>query len=60
MAKRVRSKRCDRCSNAADVLYRVQYDNSGEWKFICLACYPIVSQNNPAYVYGGTWKAEKC
>ncbi|NJN85294.1 MAG: hypothetical protein HC881_01870 [Leptolyngbyaceae cyanobacterium SL_7_1] len=59
MPKRVRSKSCDRCSIPAEILYRVQYDDSGRWKFVCLTCYPIVSRNNPAYVYGGTWKAEK-
>ncbi|HEY9697220.1 MAG TPA: hypothetical protein V6D10_08160 [Trichocoleus sp.] len=54
-----RIKTCDRCLQSAAVLYRVQYDVSGQWFFLCDRCYPTVSQDNPYYVYGGTWKAQK-
>ncbi|MEO1145095.1 MAG: hypothetical protein AAFY26_05805 [Cyanobacteria bacterium J06638_22] len=56
---RERQKRCDRCHQSAPVLYRAQIDASGTWRFICDACYPLVSQQNPHYNYGGTWKAKK-
>lgn len=56
---RARSKACDRCQQSAPVLYRVQWDESQQWRFVCDDCYPQVSQNNPHYVYGGTWKAQK-
>ena len=56
---RVRRKACDRCQEASLVLYRVQYDASGLWRFVCDRCYRSVSHQNPHYVYGGTWKARK-
>lgn len=56
---RDRQKLCDRCQRLAPVLYRAQIDTSREWQFICDACYPEVSQHNPHYIYGGTWKAKK-
>ena len=59
MARSQRIKLCNRCSQAASVLFRVQYDESGAWIFVCKQCWASVSQNNPFYVYGGTWKADK-
>lgn len=59
MARSLRIKLCDRCSQPASVLFRVQYDESGTWIFVCEQCWAAVSQNNPFYVYGGTWKAQK-
>ncbi|MEO1208170.1 MAG: hypothetical protein AAFX78_01375 [Cyanobacteria bacterium J06638_20] len=56
---RERQKGCDRCHQIAPVLYRAQIDASGTWRFICDDCYPQVSQHNPYYTYGGTWKAKK-
>ncbi|MBD3882381.1 hypothetical protein IFO70_11470 [Phormidium tenue FACHB-886] len=56
---RLRTKRCDRCQQFASVLYRVKFDDSESWAFVCDVCYPAVSQNNPHYTYGGTWKAKK-
>ncbi|MBD1912069.1 MULTISPECIES: hypothetical protein [unclassified Leptolyngbya] len=56
---RQREKVCDRCQNSAPVLYRAQIDDTERWVFICDACYSDVSQNNPHYIYGGTWKAQK-
>ncbi|MBD1851589.1 hypothetical protein [Leptolyngbya sp. FACHB-711] len=56
---RVRIKPCDRCQEPAEVLYRVKVDASEQWIFVCDRCYPSVSQNNPYYAYGGTWKAHK-
>jgi hypothetical protein len=41
------------------ILYRVKYDESAQWSFVCRRCWDSVSQNNPFYVYGGTWKAKK-
>jgi hypothetical protein len=56
---RVRHKLCDRCHQAAPVLYRVQWDDTGVWHFICDACYPALRHQHPDYTYGGTWKAKK-
>ncbi len=57
--KRVRQKVCRFCAKSAPVLYRIRYDESAEWIFVCRHCWERVSHNNPFYVYGGTWKAEK-
>ncbi|MBD0361415.1 MAG: hypothetical protein ICV55_01270 [Coleofasciculus sp. C3-bin4] len=59
MGRLVRVKLCDRCQQSAPVLYRVQYDDSSEWIFVCDRCWSSISQNNSFYVYGGTWKAKK-
>ncbi|HAJ58357.1 MAG TPA: hypothetical protein DCP31_03025 [Cyanobacteria bacterium UBA8543] len=59
MGRSIRIKSCDRCHLLASVLYRVQYDDSGNWVFVCASCWSSISQNNPFYVYGGTWKAHK-
>lgn len=59
MGTRQRDKCCDRCHLGATVLYRVQWDGSGQWQFVCPTCWPEISQHNPNYVYGGTWKAKK-
>ncbi|NJN57346.1 MAG: hypothetical protein HC879_07500 [Leptolyngbyaceae cyanobacterium SL_5_9] len=56
---RSRIKLCDRCTQSAPVLYRVQVDESREWLFICDRCFLTASQDNPHYAYGGTWKARK-
>ncbi|NJL41546.1 MAG: hypothetical protein HC827_15685 [Cyanobacteria bacterium RM1_2_2] len=54
-----RTKLCAGCQQAAPVLFRVQYDASQAWIFVCPACLPTVKENNPHYAYGGTWKASK-
>ncbi|MGI8504255.1 MAG: hypothetical protein ACR2LR_24430 [Hassallia sp.] len=59
MARKTRVKLCDRCSQSAPILYRVKYEENSEWVFICHQCWDQVSQDNPFYVYGGTWKAQK-
>ncbi|MBD2021442.1 hypothetical protein H6F43_14780 [Leptolyngbya sp. FACHB-36] len=56
---RLRQKLCSLCQNSSPVLYRIQHDDSGEWIFVCPTCWAAVSQDNPFYVYGGTWKAQK-
>ncbi len=56
---RIREKICDRCYQPGLILYRVQIDETGEWKFICDRCWPDVRHGNPHYTYGGTWKARK-
>lgn len=54
-----RTKRCACCQETAPVLFRVQYDESKGWGFVCPICLPTVKENNPNYAYGGTWKATK-
>ncbi|MBD2447457.1 hypothetical protein H6G76_09790 [Nostoc sp. FACHB-152] len=55
----IRVKLCELCSQPAPMLYRVKYKEDGEWVFVCPECWPIISTDNPFYVYGGTWKAKK-
>lgn len=57
--KRVRTKACDRCEKAKDVLYRVRVEAEGNWIFVCPICLDAVRPNNPHYQYGGTWKSKK-
>ncbi|PAX54899.1 hypothetical protein [Brunnivagina elsteri] len=56
---RNRIKPCYNCSQTPSLLYRVKYDKEGNWTFLCLECWQQISQNNPFYLYGGTWKAKK-
>jgi hypothetical protein len=56
---RLRHKACTDCQQFEPVLYRIQYDESHQWMFVCRRCWENVSPNNPNYVYGGTWKAKK-
>ncbi|XGV95314.1 MAG: hypothetical protein ACAF41_21520 [Leptolyngbya sp. BL-A-14] len=56
---RSRQKTCSFCKQTASTLYRVQYDASSEWVFACPECWTTISQSNPFYTYGGTWKAKK-
>jgi hypothetical protein len=53
------SKPCDLCSTNSNIRYRIQYQKNGDWKLICFLCWQKVSQDNPFYRYGGTWKARK-
>lgn len=59
MSRPNREKSCDRCSLTVPILYRVKYEEDGDWIFVCDACLPAVKDNNPFYTYGGTWKAKK-
>lgn len=59
MPSTMRVKLCDRCSLSAPILYRVKYEQAGKWIFVCHKCWTAVSENNPFYVYGGTWKQQK-
>jgi hypothetical protein len=59
MSRQLRTKSCGLCSQNAAVLYRVQYQSDRQWIFVCLSCWEKVSENNPFYLYGGTWKAKK-
>lgn len=52
-------KPCDLCFNLVDLRYRIQYDASEEWVLVCRPCWEKVSQDNPFYRYGGTWKGQK-
>jgi hypothetical protein len=51
-------KKCVRCQNLVAIRYRIQYDESEQWYLVCPNCWEQVSQNNPYYRYGGTWKAK--
>ncbi|NEQ25254.1 MAG: hypothetical protein F6K28_40520 [Microcoleus sp. SIO2G3] len=59
MGRSVRSKDCAVCHQFSAVLYRVKYEEDGDWTFVCNNCWSSVSQDNPHYLYGGTWKAKK-
>ena len=58
MAK-LKLKPCDRCSNSVDIRYRIQDREDGDWILVCPDCWQEVSQDNPHYRYGGTWKAKR-
>ena len=53
------SKTCIRCQQVSSLLYRIQQDTSREWIFVCCQCWQFVSNDNPHYRYGGTWKQRK-
>ena len=57
--KRIRTKKCQRCENSANTLYRVRLTKQGDWTFVCPVCLDQVRNGNPDYQYGGTWKARK-
>ncbi|MBF2064866.1 MAG: hypothetical protein IGS39_10670 [Calothrix sp. C42_A2020_038] len=59
MAVRERIKLCQICNQSVPVLYRVRYQEDGDWAFVCRDCWHKISQDNPFYMYGGTWKAAK-
>ena len=52
----MRIKNCNICKKDFNVMYRVQYDSSNKWFFICKYCLEKVKPNNHHYKYGGTWK----
>mgnify|MGYP000116651340 FL=1 len=54
-----KSKPCDLCSTESYIRYRIQYQKNGDWQLVCFPCWQKVSQDNPFYRYGGTWKARK-
>lgn len=56
---RLRSKQCAICQQPFPVLFRIKHEKEGDWAFVCRQCWQPLSQNNPDYVYGGTWKAKK-
>ena len=56
MAKQ-KSKPCDLCQNLVNLRYRIQYQENADWVMVCPECWQGVSQDNPYYRYGGTWKA---
>lgn len=56
---KLKSKPCDICHKLVDIRYRVRYQEQGDWALVCPGCWHEVSQNNPNYSYGGTWKAKR-
>lgn len=50
-------KPCDRCQAVVALRYRIQHNAEGTWELVCPACWKTLSQDNPHYRYGGTWKA---
>ena len=52
----MRIKYCDVCKKEFSTMYRVQYDTSKTWVFVCKNCLLDVKPNNSNYKYGGTWK----
>ncbi|MFQ4142896.1 hypothetical protein [Chlorogloeopsis sp. ULAP02] len=59
MGRSLRVKLCSQCNQPASVLYRLKHEKDGDWIFVCPQCWQQVSENNPFYIYGGTWKAQK-
>jgi hypothetical protein len=52
-------KPCDLCTQLVNIRYRIQYNISEKWVLVCPQCWEQVSQNNPLYRYGGTWKGNR-
>jgi hypothetical protein len=52
------AKPCDRCQVQSTLRYRIQHDTTDHWVLVCRACWEKLSQDNPHYRYGGTWKAK--
>ncbi len=52
----MREKHCEICKNSFSTMYRVRYQSNKRWVFVCEACLIFVKENNPLYIYGGTWK----
>jgi hypothetical protein len=55
----IRVKSCAECQTIAPVLFRVRANDTAPWQFVCQTCLPHIKDNNPNYIYGGTWKAQK-
>ncbi|QFZ91762.2 hypothetical protein [Synechococcus elongatus] len=47
---------CDRCQAVVAIRYRIQSEAQGPWQLVCPDCQAHLSQGNPHYRYGGTWK----
>lgn len=59
-AMRVRTKGCNACNDAKEVLYRCRYDDLKDWLFLCGQCLMDVrTRFEDTYQYGGTWKSKK-
>jgi hypothetical protein len=58
MSKSPVPKSCDICQKLVTIRYRIQYDDRGQWHLVCPDCWQQLSENNPHYRYGGTWKAK--
>lgn len=50
-------KPCDRCKQLNSLRYRIQYDRTKCWILVCPSCWQKLSDRNPDYCYGGTWKS---
>ncbi|MEY2833987.1 MAG: hypothetical protein RLZZ574_3246 [Cyanobacteriota bacterium] len=56
---KLKSKPCNICHNLVDIRYRIRYQEDEDWVLVCPDCWQEVSQDNPNYRYGGTWKAKR-
>ena len=57
---RVRTKKCYRCKNQKEVLYRCRYAEFKDWMFLCgKYLQKVKTEFLDAYHYGGTWKNKK-
>ena len=54
-----KTKPCFKCGQPTAVAYRVRYDASRKWEFVCPGCLMGVKAGNPLYTYGGTWKGSR-
>jgi hypothetical protein len=56
---KLKLKPCNLCRKLVDIRYRIRYREDGDWVLVCPDCWQEVSQDNPNYRYGGTWKAKR-
>ncbi|MDJ0726476.1 MAG: hypothetical protein QNJ38_15305 [Prochloraceae cyanobacterium] len=52
-------KPCNLCDKVVALRYRIKFDLNQNWVLVCPECQKQLSQNNPDYRYGGTWKSKK-
>jgi predicted SprT family Zn-dependent metalloprotease len=58
--KRTRTKPCVRCNDTPATLYRIRYEQDGDWVFVCANCRRhLETTHSETYQYSGTWKSKK-
>ena len=54
--QRVRAKNCVHCYTPSTRLTKCKIKPGGKWELVCDMCWPTVCDDNPHYVFGGTWE----
>lgn len=54
-----KTKDCLQCGRPTEVAYRIRWDQTRRWGFVCPDCIHPLKDGNPHYTYGGTWKGSR-